>query len=65
MNQCDGCRLGLAIENGNHVWPVAPRGLWTRTHMGCTKERYVKNDENKKQDQKREERILCPGRGQA
>lgn len=34
-NQCDGCALGMAVnENGNHV------NASGRIHMGCTRDRY-------------------------
>lgn len=38
-NQCDGCRLGLPIENGNHVHPE--KTGWERLHMACTARLYT------------------------
>lgn len=38
LNQCDGCRRGLPIEDGIHVDPKATG--WNRLYMGCTKDRY-------------------------
>jgi hypothetical protein len=38
-NQCDGCRLGLPVENGIHV--VIGSGGYTDYYMGCTKDRYA------------------------
>lgn len=38
MNQCDGCRLGLPLENGNHIHPE--KDGWGRIHMGCTAAKY-------------------------
>jgi hypothetical protein len=39
LNQCDGCRLGLPVENGIHV--VIGSGGYTDYYMGCTKDRYA------------------------
>jgi hypothetical protein len=35
MNQCDGCRRGLPIKDGNHY---DPRTGWV--YMGCEKSKY-------------------------
>ena len=38
MNQCDGCRRGLPVENGIHIVP-GKKG-WERLYMVCEKNRY-------------------------
>jgi hypothetical protein len=40
MNQCDGCKLNLPVENGIHVHP--DKIGWERLHMTCTKGKYKK-----------------------
>ena len=42
MNQCDGCKLNLPIENGIHVHP-GEKG-WNRLHMACTKDKYEEEE---------------------
>jgi hypothetical protein len=37
MNQCDGCRRGLPVENGVHR---GPGGFWAGDVQACTKDRY-------------------------
>jgi len=39
LNQCDGCKLGLPIEQGIHIHPT--RQGWSRYHMVCSAEDYV------------------------
>jgi hypothetical protein len=51
-NQCDGCRRGLKIVQGNHVEKDG------RIYMGCTKERYGK----KEKEEKVEEAIGTPSK---
>lgn len=38
MNQCDGCRRGLPLENGVHIDPTIQG--WGRMYMVCTKDEY-------------------------
>ena len=38
LNQCDGCRRQLPIENGIHVDPKITG--WGRLYMVCEKDRY-------------------------
>lgn len=44
MNQCDGCKLGLPIEKGVHIFPEETG--WNRLHMVCTKHLYVDRKDN-------------------
>lgn len=46
MNQCDGCKLGLPIENGIHIHPDITG--WNRYHMCCTKNKYRECDVDRK-----------------
>lgn len=41
QNQCDGCKLGLPIEQGIHVHPH--KQGWNRFHMVCTAKEYKHN----------------------
>ncbi len=36
-NQCDGCAMGWAVQNGNHVKPLLNRQT---PHIACTADRY-------------------------
>lgn len=38
MNQCDGCRRGLPLENGNHINPDSQYDM-----IGCTSELYLED----------------------
>ena len=50
MNQCDGCKLGLPInEYGIHIHPEETG--WERLHMCCTKEKYKETILNGNVDQ--------------
>ena len=43
QNQCDGCRMGLPLENGIHVF--INRTGYGRLYMVCEKERYLNPNE--------------------
>ena len=50
INQCDGCRRGLPIENGMHR--LTGIGCYTGEVMGCTADRYIPAAQGTSEDAK-------------